>query len=116
MTLRVATDGAKLAEIDHGTFEAFIAQQIRDGVGDKSLREAVEGDAHAGARIGDMRVADLDIAEIHEISRDVAGAGLEVLLDVAVRPEMRLIEPPQGLHRDIEGAVAQYAKATAFLH
>src|SRR5229473_1156614 len=116
MTLRMATDGAKLAEIDHGTFEAFIAQQIRDGVGDKSLREAVEGDTNAGTRKGDMRVADVDIAEIDELSCDIAGAGLDVLLDVAVRPEMRLIEPPQWLHRDIEGAVAQYAEATAFLH
>src|SRR5258708_37114112 len=98
MTLRVATDGAKLAEIDHGTFEAFIAQQIRDGVGDKPLREAVEGDAHAGARKGDMRVADVDIAEIDELSCDIAGAGLDVLLDVAVRPEMRPIEAPQWLH------------------
>src|SRR6266446_3496471 len=85
MALRVATDGAKLAEIDHGTFEAFIAQQIRDGVGDKSLREAVEGDAHAGARKGDMRVADVDIPKIHELSRHIAGARLDVLLDVAVR-------------------------------
>src|SRR5882672_1959602 len=116
MTLRVATDGAKLAEIDHGAFEAFIAQQIRDGVGDESLREAVEGDAHAGARKGDMRVADIDIAEIDELPCDIAGAGRDVLLDVAVRPEMRLIEPPQWLHRDIEGAVAQYGEATAFLH
>src|SRR6266478_869220 len=116
MALRVATDGTKLAEIDHGTFEAVIAQQIRDRVGDKSLREAVEGDAHAGARKSDMRVADVDIAEIHERSCDIAGAGLDVLLDVAVRPEMRLIEPPQWLHRDIESAVAQYAKAAAFLH
>src|SRR6266853_369682 len=116
MTLRVATDGAKLAEIDHGAFEAFIAQQIRDGVGDKSLREAVEGDTHAGARKGDMRVAAVDIAEIHELSCDIAGAGVDVLLDVAVRPEMCFVEPPQWLHRDIEGAVAQYAKAAAFLH
>src|SRR6266446_5105544 len=116
MTLRVATDGAKLAEIDHGAFEAFIAQQISDGVGDKSLRKAVEGDGHAGARKGDMRVADVDIAEIDEPSCDIAGARRDVLLDVAVRPEMRLIEPPQRLHRDVEGAVAQYAEAAAFLH
>src|SRR5579883_1526076 len=116
MTIRVAADGMKLAEIDDGTLEAFMAQQVRDRVGDKSLREAVEGDAHAGAFKCDMRVADIDSPKVNAIARDVAGARLDVRLDVGVRPEMCFVEPPQWLHRDIEGAVAQYAEATAFLH
>src|SRR5712671_258658 len=48
--LRVAADGAEFAEIDHRGFKAFVTQQVGDRVGDETLRHAVEGDPHMGAR------------------------------------------------------------------
>src|SRR5215471_8800479 len=115
MTVGVATQRTEFAKIDHRAGKTFIAQEVGDGVGDEALRDAVEGYAHAGALKPDAGTANIDLPEIHEIACHVAGAGRDIRLDIAVRPEMRFIKPPQRLHRDVEGAVAQQAEASAFL-
>ena len=61
-----------------------------------------------------MRAAPAcDAAEIDQRARDVGGARRDVGRDVAARPEMRFVDAPQRLHRDVEGAAAQRAEALA---
>ena len=98
-----------------GALKAFIAQHVGYGVRDEALGNAVQRNGHAGAREPDGSRAAFDLAEIHHSVRDVARAGRDVRLDVGMRPEMRLVKPPQGLYRNVESAAAQLTEALAFL-
>ncbi len=60
--------------------------------------------------------ADVDGAEIDEVAGDIAGAGENVVLDRGARPEMRFVEAPQRLHRNIERAGAEDGEPPALLH
>ena len=114
-SIRVAAERAKLTEIDHRALEAFVPQHLGDRIGDIALRQAVERDRHAGTCEADRGRAGLDAAEINELTRNLARARRDVRLHVGVRPEMRLIEPPQRLHRYVEGAGTQDAETLALL-
>ena len=46
---------------------------------------------------------------------NVERPGRDISLDAAMRPEMRLVEPPQGLNRNVKSATAQLSQALALL-
>src|SRR6185503_9136903 len=114
-SIGVAADGAVFAEIDHGALEAFVAQQVGDDVRDVALGDAVQRDGHAGAREADRLRAVVDPPEIHQRLCNIARARRDVRLDLGPRPEVRLVESPQRLHRNVERAAAQHTEALALL-
>ncbi len=68
-----------------------------------------------------MRPAPISIcAVVDQRPRDVVGAGEDVVgadsRRAPARPEMRLVEPPQRLHRDVERAGAEHGEPPALLH
>src|SRR5450432_232743 len=78
MPVRVPAQGPVLAEIDHRRFEAFVAQHVGDGVGDKALAKTVERYSHSFACERDAPGAGLDAAEIDQLARHLLGAGDDV--------------------------------------
>src|SRR5262245_29167015 len=105
--------GTEFTQVDDGRFESFMAEQIGDRVGDEALRDAVERDAHAGTREGDAGGARFDVAEVHQLVGEFCGAARKVVDNIRAGPEVRFVEPPERLHRDVEGAFACPAEALA---
>src|SRR5439155_19478149 len=69
----------------------------------------------AGACEADGSCAAVNPAKIHQSACNLVRACPDVRLDVGMRPEMRLVKPPQGLDRNVKRATAQRAEALAFL-
>src|SRR5262245_9374838 len=113
--IRVTPEGAELAEIDDRALEAFVTQEVGNGISDIALRQAVERNRHASAGEADRGRAGLDAAEVDERLRHVTRARGDIHLHIGARPEMRLVELPQRLHRDVEGTSAERTDALALL-
>ncbi len=106
---------AVFAQVDHCALEAFVLQHVGDRIRDVALGDAVQRDRHAGPCESDRGRAALDPTKVHQRPGNVMRAGEDVGRIVGMRPEMRFIKLPQGLHRNVERAAGEHTQALAFL-
>ena len=110
----MSADRAGLAHVDEGVLHAAGAQQFDDAVGDVSLTDAVQSDAHS--RPSEPEPLRVDLQSFVANPRDGFGdsVGRRAVRGGVGPGEMVGVEIPKRLHRHVESASAQRAVAASF--